>query len=97
MVTVELLRDGITYTVTAKGHATGSPEMCAAVSTLMCMAAGWAQCEERAKVLRADLESGDAKVSWRGVGEPVFDALEVGFRQLELTDPERIRVEKKIF
>ena len=94
MVTVELLRDGITYTVTAKGHATGSPEMCAAVSTLMTTLAGWAANAKDARLLDDKLDPGSARVSWRGIGasSEVFRLVEIGLRQLAASYPALISV-----
>ena len=81
-------------TIICRGHAEGSPEMCAAVSCLVYSAAGWLRNTTGAQILDERLEPGDAYISFTGFGAKwLYDFLAVGFLQLEQHDPEHIAVE----
>lgn len=94
-MTRAVLRGGDVCSVMCRGHATGRPDVCAAVSCLMYTAAGYLRNSE-AKVLTEKLESGDAYLAWEGEAW-LYELLEIGFLQLELTAPEavQVRIEKK--
>ena len=95
MTDVYLERDGDRYVLSCKGHAAGSPALCAAVSALVYAAAGWVRNEPGAERLTERLESGDALLVWIAPGEgpvAVFRLLTVAFLQLEASDRERLRV-----
>lgn len=79
------------FTVTAKGHATGSPEVCAAVSGLIYALAGFLQ-NFGAK---ARLEAGDAEVECLSSYETdlALEMAYVGFRQIAQQYPEYLQVE----
>lgn len=86
------LRQEDGYELTAKGHATGSTEVCAAISCLLYSAAGWLRNHGEADVV--ELESGDVTLRWHG-GEraaALYELLEIGFLQLELSAKEYIKV-----
>lgn len=97
MTDVYLEQDGNRYTVFARGHATGSPEMCAAVSTLLYSLAGWLH-NAPADILTEKLEPGDACLSYQGDGddETVFGFITIAFLQLQKSDPAHIKVDVKI-
>lgn len=82
---------GDSYSVRCRGHATGSPEVCAAISCLMFTAAGWLHNTQDAELVYEKLDSGDAYLRWHG-GKWLYDLLKIGFLQLQKTDPEKISV-----
>lgn len=90
-----VLRGGDVCSVMCRGHATGRPDVCAAVSCLLYTAAGYLRNSEAA-VLTEKLESGDAYLAWEG-DKWLYELLKIGFLQLELTAPEAVQVktEKK--
>lgn len=98
MTRVYLEKDGDHYTVDAKGHATGSAEMCAAISCLMFTLAGWVHNQRGVRMETERLSSGDSRICFQSAGryrrecDAVFLLILVGFRQLEKTDPARISV-----
>ncbi len=85
------------YSVSCHGHATGSEQMCAAISTLVGTLANWLRCTS----LPFDemLKEGNACVRWTG-GESAntaFEMLCAGFLALQATDKTKISVEIKVF
>lgn len=82
---------GDSYSVRCRGHATGSPELCAAISCLMFTAAGWLHNTQDAELVYEKLDSGDAYLRWHG-GKGLYDLLKIGFLQLQKTEPEKISV-----
>lgn len=90
------------YRLRAKGHATGSSEVCAAVSALVYALGGYLLALERSdgaleSALR--LDSGDAEIEAAG-GEAVraaFHMAEAGLRQLARKYPELVGVDEAIF
>lgn len=97
MTDVYCEKDGNRYTVTARGHATGSVEICAAISTLVYSLAGWLRNVD-ATVYTERLEPGDACLSYQGDadGETVFNFVCIAFLQLEMAYPANIKVDLKI-
>lgn len=97
MTTVRLIEDHDAYVWEAEGHATGSPESCAAVSMLMTMAANWTVANEYDG--EQILEDGHAVVripkSLRGA-KTVSSLLQVGFESLERAKKNYVQVEKKV-
>lgn len=96
MTNVTLSQSVKGFTVKARGHATGSPEMCAAVSCLIQTAAGWLRNTDSITIRTMELGSGKALLKWRGGDRArwLWELLEIGFLQLELTAPEYIHVER---
>ncbi len=94
MTRVEL-RFGAEYSVSADGHATGSPQLCAAVSCLLYTLAGWLNTTKREQITEMRLEDGSARLAWKGGAgsETVMELMLIGFLQLRKTEPERISVE----
>lgn len=84
MTRVSLKQQGQRYTVSCKGHATGSPEVCAAVSCLTYTLAGWLR-NTSVLVLEERLVDGDALIRYCGgaAAETAFDMICVGFLQLQ--------------
>lgn len=84
MTLVYLEQDGQRYTVSCRGHATGSVEACAAVSCLVYTLAGWLH-NAAVPVLKEKLEDGDALIQYHGGAgaETAFDMICVGFLQLQ--------------
>ncbi len=97
MTAIYLEQDGDRYTVSAQGHATGSMEVCAAVSTLLYTLDAFLH-NATADVMLERLEPGDALIVFAGGAEAAtaFDFVTVGFMQLAISDPATIKVETKI-
>lgn len=90
--------DGSWHYLRAAGHATGSPEVCAAVSGLVYALAGCLKSLERqgrAEVRLCSLESGDAVLDAEGGAEldGAFDTAVIGLLQIAQKYPEFVRVE----
>ena len=94
MTTVSLKQAGQQYTISCKGHATGSPEVCAAVSCLIYTLTGWLR-NASVLVLTERLDDGDALIRYHGgaAAETAFDVICVGFLQLAQEYGEYISVE----
>ncbi len=82
---------GDSCSVRCRGHATGAPDVCAAISCLMYTAAGWLHNTQEAELVHEKLDSGDAYLRWHG-GEWLYDLLKIGFLQLEKAAPKKISV-----
>lgn len=93
MTKVYLEQDGKRYTVSCKGHATGSVEACAAVSCLVYTLAGWLR-NSSVLGLEERLNDGDALIRYTGrdAAETAFDMICVGFLQLQAAYPQQIDV-----
>ena len=95
MTKVNLEHDGNRYTVTCKGHATGSEAVCAAVSTLCYTLAGYLHnipCE----IEKEELLPGDARIVFYGkeqLAQAAFDMICVGFLQLAASYSDFVSVE----
>lgn len=85
------LHRGDSCSVRCKGHATGAPDVCAAISCLVYTAAGWLHNTKEAELVNEKLDSGDAYLRWHG-GAWLYDLLKIGFLQLEKAAPEKISV-----
>ena len=85
------LHRGDSCSVRCRGHATGAPDVCAAISCLMYTAAGWLHNTQEAELVYEKLDSGDAYLRWNG-GEWLYDLLKIGFLQLEKAVPKKISV-----
>ena len=94
MTKITARKSGARCTLSAKGHATGSPEACAAVSALLYGLAGYlanAEREGKAEVLCRRMESGDAQLKFTGAAE-AFDMAIIGLAQVALVHPEQVEV-----
>ena len=91
MTRVYLERDGNLYTLSAQGHATGSVEVCAAVSaliqTLRCYLMG------REAMIYDRMTDGAAFLTLRIDDPAPFDMVCCGLQCLEKTAPDKISVE----
>lgn len=92
MTTVTLKRDGRTYEIRAEGHATGSVQACAAVSTLLTTIAVYLH-NAGVVILGERLQPGDALLRFTGGSRaaPAFDFAMCGFHQIGAGDPEHVR------
>ena len=92
MTRVYCEKEGDRYTVTAQGHATGSPEVCAAVSGILYALAGYV--ENNINFARWRMESGDVDIAFLGDGraEAVYNMAVIGLLQIEKSHPEYISV-----
>lgn len=85
---------GDSCSVRCKGHATGAPDVCAAISCLLYTAAGWLHNTQDAELVYEKLDSGDAYLRWHG-GKWLYDLLEIGCLQLQKARPDAISVKIK--
>ena len=89
------LHFGREMSVTATGHATGSPTMCAAASCLMCTLEGWLANSEDVTITERRMEEGNTRIAWTGGtgSETAMEMMMVGFLRLQETGPDLIGVE----
>lgn len=92
MTSVYLERDGGSYTVDARGHATGSAELCAAVSALMFALDGYLHNAVGVEIVTERMNPGDARLHWHGGTDDVWLLMLCGFLGLQEAQPDRIRV-----
>lgn len=93
MTTVTLSKEGGVYTVSAQGHATGRPDVCAGISTILQALDTWTQTEDGVTVLERRVNSGDVLLKFRGNGSATsFRLVAMGLKRLEATDPETVKV-----
>ena len=93
MTKVQLKRVGTAYLVRSEGHATGSAEVCAAVSALMQALEGWLQAEKAVVIHEMRMEPGDCELCFSGDCEQAFSLICVGFLRLQATAPELVQAE----
>lgn len=93
MTKVYLEQDGDRYLVSCLGHATGSVEMCAAISCLMGTLEGWLD-GHGAEVTERCMEPGRAVLRFTGGDDckTAFEVLCAGFFRLAATDDTHIQV-----
>ena len=103
MVTVLAYSRGNEKELIVKGHATGSTEICAAVSGIVYALAGWMQNNEEHLKHKPepyiDLREGDASIYFRGdqCAAAAFDVAYIGLAQIAQTHPEFVTIETKFF
>ena len=88
MTVVKMKRDGEHYRIEAKGHATGSVEVCSAVSMLLFTLVNYVA--DRADY---DLKSGHSWVEWFGSPIP-YDMISGGFQLLARDYPDYLKIER---
>lgn len=97
MTKVYAEKDGSRYSIFANGHATGSPEVCAAISGILYALAGYVRNAADGSTLAYDerLESGSVRLHFRGGAgaEGAFDMAVIGLKQIETQYPELLQVE----
>lgn len=89
MTKVQLKETVATYEIVAKGHATGSTEVCAAVSMLMTAMANWNMLYGSGDIIPSVLEPGYAKVKLRKAdpgAKAIWELANVAFHALAETD-----------
>lgn len=80
-----MARGGGRYVLTARGHAVGSPQVCAAISALLFAVAGYLEnVRGTVQVGEVRLDSGDARLYWSGGAraEAAYELAAVGLCQL---------------
>lgn len=84
MTRVTLKEDGGRYSVICEGHATGSVEVCAAVSTLVYTLLGYLKNADGVAVENAELADGYAEIEFSGgeCARVAFELICIGFLQL---------------
>ncbi len=93
MTNVTLSKEGGVYTVSAQGHATGRPDVCAGISTILQALDTWTQTEDGVTVLERRVNSGDVLLKFRGIGCGItFGLVTMGLKRLEATDPETVKI-----
>lgn len=99
MTMVYCEKDGNRYIVTARGHAEGSPEVCAAISGILYALLGYVKnAQDESTIAYSDrISSGDVAIDFRGGknAEAVYDMTLIGLLQIEKSYPEHIHVERK--
>jgi uncharacterized protein YsxB (DUF464 family) len=95
MTKVSLSQRGSRYGIECQGHATGSVQVCAAVSTLVTTLAGWLHNAQGVELITERLNTADAKLEYIGGAdaETAFELVMVGFLQLAASYGEYISVE----
>ena len=97
MTKVYAERDGNRYVLHAAGHATGSPEVCAAISGILYALAGYVRNDADGSTLAYDerLESGEANLHFRGGAGAAgaFEMAVIGLKQIEARYPDLLQVE----
>lgn len=95
MTQVYLEQGGDRYLVSCRGHATGSPAVCAAVSCLVQTLESYL--DEMLPDSTGLVGEGQATFRFSGPGaRTVFHLMSIGFLRLEQTAPEYVQVEQKI-
>lgn len=97
MTAVYARRHGNSFLIRAKGHATGSAEVCAAISALLYSLGGYLSNADTVSNVKLRLESGDSEISFVGKNEAfaVFMLCVIGFLQIEEANREYISVDFK--
>lgn len=80
------------YELSVLGHAAGRPDVCAAVSMLVCALAEYV--EESSQPHRVQVQDGEARLGWQGDirAEAVFDLTVLGLKQLAQEYPMQVRM-----
>ena len=94
MTRVTLKKDENRYSVICEGHAVGSCEVCAAVSTLVYTLLGYLKNVDGVVIDRAELADGYAEIEFSGseCARMAFEFVAVGFLQLELSHKNFIEI-----
>lgn len=98
MVNVSFYHRDREHEMIACGHATGSPEICAAVSAIMTALAGWIENNrdhlDGKEAIFVDLQEGDTCILFTGddCAEAAFSVAEIGIAQLANSFPEYVSV-----
>lgn len=84
MTRVTLKEDSGRYSVVCEGHAAGSVETCAAVSTLVYTLLGWLKNSSDVVVEKEELADGYAEIEFSGgeCARVAYELISIGFLQL---------------
>lgn len=97
MTKVYAERDGNRYTVHAQGHATGSPEVCAAISGILYALAGYVRNATDGSTIAYDERLDSGSVHLHFCGGPgaagAFDMAVIGLKQIEAKYPDFLLME----
>ena len=88
-------RDGV-HRIECNGHATGSEQVCAAVSALMYALIGFLgnQPDLDDVIYESKIESGHSLVAFKGYDE-AFEVVRIGLLQLAYSYPEYLKITEK--
>lgn len=92
MTSVSLVNNRNSYIIRAIGHATGSTEVCAAVSCLMYTLAGWVEQKPERGVYDISDACAFIYLVRSEATEAIYELSRIGFLQLAESYPEFIRV-----
>lgn len=94
MTRVTLKEDSGRYSVICEGHATGSVEVCAAVSTLVYTLLGYLKNADGVAVENAELADGYADIEFSGgeCARVAYELICIGFLQLAMAKGELIEI-----
>ncbi len=105
MTRVRLAQEpGRRYALTCEGHATGSPEVCAAISCLAGSLEGWVENSPSADAQQLEVRPGFVQIVFTPAAGPgsaplvcqgVYDLLQIGFLRLEAAAPDFLCVERE--
>jgi uncharacterized protein YsxB (DUF464 family) len=88
-------RDGV-HRIECNGHATGSEQVCAAISALMYALAGFLGNQPNAytAIIGCKIESGHSEIVFIGYDE-AFEVVRIGLLQLAKSYPEYLKITEK--
>ncbi len=86
MTNVKITKENKHYRIEAKGHATGSEQVCSAISMLMFTLANYLS-----DIADYQLDDGDAYIDWYGE-DPLFDMAKGGFEMLARDYPDYVKI-----
>lgn len=94
MTRVALKEDGGRYLVVCEGHATGSSEVCSAVSTLVYTLLGYLKNADGVAVEKEELADGYAEIEFSGgeCARVAYELICIGFLQLSQSKGEFLEV-----
>lgn len=105
MTRVRLTQEpGRHYALTCEGHATGSPEVCAAISCLAGSLEGWVENSPSADAQQLEIRPGFVQITFAPADgtdgavmacQGVYDLLQIGFLRLEAAAPDFLCVERE--
>ena len=90
MTECTLKTDGMNHEITCKGHATGSPEVCAGISALVYALEGFLEnyCDD----FHVKHEPGDVEIWYAYRDDDIFHMFLIGLLEIEKGYPDHIRV-----
>ncbi len=94
MTRVTLREDNGRYSVICEGHATGSCEVCAAVSTLVYTLLGYLKNVDGVALENEEIADGYAEIEFSGgeCAKVAFELIRIGFLQLAMAKGEHVEI-----